>query len=117
VDGKFGPDGTLYLLSHRGAPRGAIVRLARPYTGKPEVVVPEGDGVIDAFAATASHLYVAELLGGPSRLRSFRLAGGKASRPEVITTPLPVASILGLRPTGRGDLLYMTQSYTSTPGW
>jgi prolyl oligopeptidase len=118
VDGKFGTDGALYLLSHRGAPRGAILRLVRPYaTSKPEVVVPEGDGVIDAFAATAGRLYVAELLGGPSRLRVFRLAGGKASRPEVVATPLPVASILGLRPIGRDDLLYMTQSYTSTPGW
>lgn len=118
VDGRFGADGALYLISQRGAPRGAILRLARPYaTSKPELVVPEGDGVIDGLAATASRLYVAELLGGPSRLRSFRLARGKASSPEVIATPLPVASIASLRAIGADDVLYVTQSYTSTPGW
>jgi prolyl oligopeptidase len=118
VDGKFGPDGTLYLISRRGAPRGQIVRLARPYaTSRPEVIVPEGDGVIVDFAATASRLYVVELLGGPSRLRSFRLARGKATAPEVVATPYPVAAIDSPHAIGADDLLYRTQSYTTTPGW
>jgi len=117
IDSAFGPDGTLYFLSHQGAPRGAVLRLARPYTGAPQVVVPEGDGVIDTLAVTASRLYVIELLGGPSRLRSFRIAGGKLSAPELIAAPFPVPSILRIEPIGRDDVLYLAQSYTTTPGW
>ncbi len=116
--GKFGPDGALYLISRRGAPRGAVLRLARPYTAnRAEQIVAEGDGVIDNFAVTASQLYLVEMLGGPSRLRSFRLTGGKASAPELVATPFPVASIGSPRPIGNDDLLYRTQSYTTTPGW
>jgi prolyl oligopeptidase len=118
IDGRFGADGALYLISRRGAPRGAVVRLARPYaTSRPEVIVPEGDGVISEVAATASRLYVVEVLGGPSRLRSFRLARGKASSPEIVAMPYPVASIDSPRPIGTDDVLYRTQSYTATPTW
>ncbi|HEU4729309.1 MAG TPA: prolyl oligopeptidase family serine peptidase [Kofleriaceae bacterium] len=118
IFGKFGPDGTLYMVSRRGAPRGAVLRIARPYApARADVIVPEGDGVIDDLAATASRLYLVELLGGPSRLRSFQLADGKATRPEVVATPFPVASIASPRPIGSDDLLYVTQSYTTTPGW
>jgi prolyl oligopeptidase len=118
VDGKFAPDGTLFLISHRGAPRGQILRLPRPYaTSKAEVMIAESDGVIDEIAPTASQLYVVELLGGPSRLRRYWLARGKASAPEVVETPFPIASIYAPRPIGSDDLLYLTQSYTTTPGW
>jgi len=117
VQAKFGPDGVLYLVSHQDAPRGAIWRLAKPYgKTKPALVVAQGDGAITDFAVTATHLYLVELLGGPSRLRSFRLAGGKASSPEVVATPVPVSSIAAPRPIGTDDLLYETQSYTTTPG-
>lgn len=115
IHGEFAPDGTLYVISHQGAPKGAVLRLRRPYTGTPERVVAEGDGVIEEIAPTASRLYLAELVGGPSRLRSVRLAG--AAAPEPIATPLPVASIGGLEPYGRDDLLYETESYVATPGW
>ncbi|HEY0993231.1 MAG TPA: prolyl oligopeptidase family serine peptidase, partial [Kofleriaceae bacterium] len=118
VSGTFGPDGTLYLISRRGAPRGAVLRLPRPYaSSRPELIVPEGDGVIDEVAATASRLYVVELIGGPSRLRSFRLARGKASAPELVATPFPIATIEAANPSGADDLLYRTESYTNTPGW
>src|ERR1051325_2719875 len=102
IHGEFGPDGTLYLISHQGAPKGAVLRLRRPYTGTPELIVPEGDGVVEEIAATASRLYLTALVGGPSRLRSVRLAGKAA--PEVVATPLPIASIEGLQAYGRGDL-------------
>jgi len=118
VAARFAPDGTLYLISHRGAPRGAVWRLARPYAShRPELVVPEGDGVIDHLAATASRVYVIELLGGPSRLRSFRVADGKLTSPETVAAPVAVASILALEPIGADDVLYLTESYTTTPGW
>jgi len=117
IGGLFGPDGTLYFLSRRGAPRGQIVRLRRPYApGAPELVVAQGEGVIDDLAVTRSRLYVTELLGGPSRLRSVRLAGGKPAAPELIATPFPVPSIASLVALG-DDVLYAAESYTATPGW
>src|SRR5262249_3347447 len=75
VNGNFGTDNDLYFLSRKGTPKGAILHLKRPFaTNKPEVLVPEGDGVVEGFVATKSHLYTAELVGGPSRVRVFRLA-------------------------------------------
>jgi prolyl oligopeptidase len=123
INGLFGPDGTLYFLSRKGAPRGQVVRLRRPYApAKAEVVVPESDGVIDDIEVTASRLYVSELLGGPQRLRSFALAGGKpgAGAAEVIAAPFAIASVYSPVAIGGGggdDILYGAESYTSTPGW
>jgi prolyl oligopeptidase len=115
---RFGPGGALYFLSRKGAPRGQIVRLTRPYRpDRAEVVVGEGDGVIDDLAVTASQLYLRELLGGPSRLRSIPIAGGKPSPPEVIAAPYKVASVGPLEPIGNDDVLYAAESYTATPGW
>jgi prolyl oligopeptidase len=115
--GRFGPDGALYVISHGAAPRGRVLRIARPYTAPPVAIVPEGDAVISDLAATASRLYVVELLGGPSQMRSFRLAGGAASAPELVATPVAVSSIADPRPIGTDDVLYLTQSYTTSPGW
>ena len=118
IRARFGKDGALYLLSRKGAPKGAIQRLKKPFaTSKPAIVVPEGDGVIEHYAATKTHLYVAELLGGPSRLRSFRLAGGKAEAPEVLETAFKVSSIQGIAPIGDDDILYRTVSYTNSGSW
>ncbi|HEX2691766.1 MAG TPA: prolyl oligopeptidase family serine peptidase, partial [Kofleriaceae bacterium] len=118
VKGIFGADGALYLISHQDAPKGAIWRLAVPYaTSKPALILAEGERVINDIAATRSYLYLIEQLGGLSRLRSFHLTGGKVSSPEVATTPYPVSSIFALRPIGADDVLYVTRSYTATPGW
>jgi prolyl oligopeptidase len=117
VEGAFAPDGTLYFISHRGAPRGAIVRLTRPYAAsRPALVVPQSDGVIVEIAATASRLYSVELFGGPSRMRSFRITGATLGSPEVIQGASPVSSMFAPRPIGE-DLLYLTTSYTAAPGW
>jgi prolyl oligopeptidase len=117
IAGSFGPDGTLYFISRRNAARGAILRLPRPYTSRPDLIVPEGDGVVDEVVATTSHLYVIEIVGGPARLRAFRLARGRATSPATIATPLSIASIDSAHAIGTDDLLYRTESYTATPGW
>lgn len=115
--GRFAPDGALYFLSRKGAPRGQIVRLRRPYTGQPELVVPAGDGVISEIVVTASRLYVSELLGGPSRMRSFRLVAGKPQPPDVVAVPFAIATVGAPRAIGGDDVLYVAESYTATPGW
>ncbi|HEX3480730.1 MAG TPA: prolyl oligopeptidase family serine peptidase [Kofleriaceae bacterium] len=118
---RFGPDGALYFVSRQGAPRGQVVRLRRPYRpdrpDRIELVVREGDGVIDELAVTASRLYLRELLGGPSRLRSVRITGGKPSPPDDIAAPFKVAAVGPLEPIGGDDVLYAAESYTATPGW
>lgn len=118
LEGKFAPDGTLYFLSRQGTPRGQIVRLRRPYrVERSEVVVAENDGVIDDLEVTSSRLYLTELVGGPSRLRSVRLAAGKPSPPEVIAVPFPIATVRGLSAIGADNVLYNVESYTATPAW
>jgi prolyl oligopeptidase len=118
IAGSFGHDGDLYLLSRKGAPKGAILRWKKPFaTAKPEPLVPEGDGVISAFAATKSRLFVSEIVGGPSRLRAFKLANGKADQPETIEVPYKVPAVKGVERIGPDDILYLAQSYTNAPGW
>jgi prolyl oligopeptidase len=118
VDARFGSDGALYLLSRKGAPKGALHRLAKPFaTSKPVLLVPEGDGVIEHYAVTKSHVYVAEQLGGPSRLRTFSLKAGKAETPEVIELAFKIAAVGGLEKIGADDVLYRAESYTNAPGW
>jgi prolyl oligopeptidase len=117
VAGHFGANGDLLLLSRKGAPRGKLLRLRRPFaTAKPEPLLPEGDGVIESFVATRSRLFVVELLGGPSRLRTMRL-GHKAESAEVIEPPFPVPALADLRRIGKEDILVRAESYTSAPGW
>ena len=87
---SFGSDGTaLYLRSVQGAPRGKILRL--PTDGsmalaEAPVLVPEGDAVMEHLVATASHLYLSEMVGGPSRVRRFDLMGG-----STCCLPIPAA--------------------------
>ena len=88
VGAAFGPDGSLYLLSHHQAPRGKVLRLAAGQTrlASATVVVPEGDGVIQGLVPTATRLYLNEILGGPSRLRWVGLdgaPGGLVAVPEM----------------------------------
>jgi len=71
-------DSLIYLRSVKDAPRGKILLLPLqdPATLKnAAVILPESDGVIESFAVTANHLYVSQLVGGPSRLLRYDVAG------------------------------------------
>ncbi|HEV2729246.1 MAG TPA: hypothetical protein VGV15_04370, partial [Terriglobales bacterium] len=65
----FGKDQALYLLSKNNAPRGKVLRLplATPALAKAETLVPESDTAIQAFAPSATLLFVIDSIGGPSR--------------------------------------------------
>ncbi len=117
----FGCDGaTLFLRSVKDAPRGKILRL--PLDGSvalsaAEVVVPESDAVIEGITPTASFLFVSDLVGGPSRIRRFDLAG--KNRREI---PLPAASGVGqfLAMEDRHDddrILFRETSYVAPAAW
>jgi prolyl oligopeptidase len=70
----FGPDGRIYAVSRKGAPRGRVVVFAPPFDRPaPSDVVLEGDAVIEDVLVTKSALYVVEVADGPSRMRRFPL--------------------------------------------
>jgi prolyl oligopeptidase len=118
VRATFGRDGALYLVSRKNAPRGRVLRL--PLSGSPrlaaaEIVVPEGEAVIEGVAPTRGRLYVVDVLGGVSQVRAFDLAG----RPQG-PLPLPkvasVGQMLRLAPDG-DEVLFRVQTFTDPPGW
>jgi prolyl oligopeptidase len=75
---SFGADGKVYAIARKGAPRGKVVAFAPPFDKPAEEIIPQGDSVIEALAATKTALYTVELLGGPSRVRRFPLGVTKA---------------------------------------
>jgi len=117
---EFSADGVaLYLRSVKDAPRGKILRL--PLDGAElkdaTLVVPESDAVIQSLAPTASFLFAAELIGGPSRVRRFDLAGNDARE-----IPLPANSGAGalvpLEDNATGDrMLFLRASWTEPSAW
>lgn len=78
---RFAPDGRVYAIAKKGAPRGKVVAFVPPYD-KPAVdVLPEGDAVIEDLVVTKNAIYLVELAGGPSRMR----------RAPLTLTPEPLA--------------------------
>ena len=125
VAGSIGPRDILYLLSHRGAPRGKL--LALDLRGKPgtrdlaharllvaqDVGSMQGGGEFggEAVVATDDALYVRELVGGPSRVAIFGLDGAPRG-----TIPLPpIAAVDELASVGGGRVLYTVATYLAPP--
>lgn len=145
VHASFGPDGKIWGVSRKGAPRGKVVVFSPPYDKPAETFLPEGDGVIEDLAVTRSALYLVELVGGPSRVRRVPLgvkpeplardtsSGGKKKKPEAKAPPttiaagtrgiavaeLPVPPVSSVTATERigDDLLVRIESYVEPPAW
>ena len=116
VNAAFGLDHAVYLMSRAEAPKGKILRLpldAAPALAKASVIVPESDGAIQGFLPTATRLYVDDLLGGPSRIRIFDLAGKALGELPI----LPASSAGGLTRLEGDDLLFQNVSYVRPPAW
>jgi prolyl oligopeptidase len=121
---KPGPDAALYLLSRKGAPRGQVLRLPLAHLDLAEakVIVPQSSGTaadesarasIEDFTPTRGHLYVADVVGGPSRIRVFDLQGHPLPGP-----PLPpVSAVRQLVPTHGGDVLFNVATYLEPSAW
>jgi prolyl oligopeptidase len=112
VRARFGRDDALYLLS-RKTPLGSISRLPLSDLAHPTVIVPEGKAAIDFYAMTRSRLYVADLDGGPSRVRAFDLTGKALGG-------LPIPPVSAVDDLARGDgeeLLVQLESYVQPPTW
>jgi len=124
VSVKFGADPVLYLLSRKGAPRGQILALPLGQLDltQAKVVVPQTSGSgseegsrasIEDFVPAPGHLYVIDIMGGPSRVRVFDNRGMALPAP-----PLPpVSAVGGVVSIGGGDVLFYTSTYLEPPAW
>ncbi len=115
AEGKFGPDGTLYLLSRRSAPRGKILRLApdAPSLASASELVGQSEAAVLDFWPTRDALAVLEIVGGPHRLRRYDLRG----RPHGDVAILPVSSVNAVVPLADGRILFRNQSDVAAPAW
>ncbi|MGH7681789.1 MAG: prolyl oligopeptidase family serine peptidase [Candidatus Eiseniibacteriota bacterium] len=115
VEGTFGMDGAVYLLSRADAPLRKILRmsLATPTLDASTVVVPETDNAIEGYTPTMTRIYVTEMVGGPTQVHVYDLEGrslGIASMPEIASVGTPVR-------TSGDDVLVRSQSYTHPPAY
>ena len=118
-------EAALYLRSIHDAPRGKILRVlfsgpgGPAADGKEQLVVPESpDSIIEGVAVGRSRLYVNELIGGPSRLRSVGLDGKNS---QEIPLP-PVSGVVGILTlddpgTTNDRLLFRQSSYVEPSAW
>jgi prolyl oligopeptidase len=116
VRSRFGVDGKLYLLSRKDAPHGRILSLplATPTLGKATVVVKhDSEFTIEAFEPTKTRLYVTDVVGGPSDLRVFDLAGN----PQGTIPLVPVSAVSELVRTDGDAVLFDNESFLDPPAW
>jgi prolyl oligopeptidase len=108
---KFGPDNSLYLLSHLNAPRGQLLRLdpGQFDLAAASVIVPESDVVVDDFVATQNRLFVCDVVGGPSQIRMLDREGIF----QTLVPTLSVSSVDGMICLGGDQVLYRNQSFTT----
>jgi prolyl oligopeptidase len=121
---KPGPDAALYLLSRKDAPRGQILRLPLAHLdlAQAKVIVPQTSGPatdessrasIEDFVLAPGHLYVSDVIGGPSRIRAFDLQGHSLPAP-----PLPpVSAVYQMVPTRGGDVIFSISTYLEPSAW
>jgi prolyl oligopeptidase len=117
-------DEALYLLSHKDAPRGKVLRLALndPQLRKAQVIVPQSAGSeaddtarasISDLEPTVSRLYVLDVIGGPSRVRIFDHEGTQKS---VLPTPA-ISAVREVVHTGGDDVLFRVSTYLEPSAW
>jgi|UniRef100_UPI003784BED8 prolyl oligopeptidase len=110
----FSHDGaTLYLRSVKDSPRGKLLRMTTDgVLSEAKVIVPESDAVIEGFLLTAKHLFIADMIGGPSRIRQLDLDGSHES-----IVPMPVASGIGGLLVMNERLLFRQTSFVAPAAW
>ena len=112
---KFGPDGSLYLLSHLNVPKGKILRasMEKPLVADAQTLVPESKNVIAGFEPAANFLYIEDQTGGPSEIRVFDSAG----KLQGLVPVLPVSAIYQMTRSNGDELLFQNASFLEPPAW
>jgi prolyl oligopeptidase len=112
---QFGPEGSLFLYSHKDSPRGRILRIPvkKPSLTEAVVVVPESEVAISDFLPTESRVYVVDVLGGPSRVRAFDMQGQALEPPDVP----PISAVRSPIAVGGDKVLFNLTSYVEPSAW
>ncbi len=111
----FGRDNDLYLISEKDAPRGQLLRLplADPRLDQAQVILPQGERVLQGVLPTPKGLYVVDSLGAGDRLRVLDQSGD-----DKAVIPLPSDSTVDqLLSLESGVVLYRVESYRDPPAW
>ncbi|HEX7615465.1 MAG TPA: prolyl oligopeptidase family serine peptidase [Thermoanaerobaculia bacterium] len=89
IDARFGPDGSIWAISKKGAPRRRVLRIpaGNSTLAAARMVLDQRNGVIEAIAPTRTRLVTVEALGGKSRVRSYDFEGNLVEE-----LPTPAAS-------------------------
>ena len=123
VEAQVGANDALYLLSRKGAPRGQLLKLTSPTEplAQAKLVVEQnsasatGDdarAAIEGFEVSGNNLYVADVIGGPSRVRVFDEQGH-----SIDTIKPPVATIDDIVPLDDGNALLYVATFLKPPAW
>ncbi len=114
-DVRFGPNGSLFLLSHLDAPMGKILKtpLSSPDASSASPLIPESKASIVSFLPAKNYLYVHDSIGGPSQIRVFDPAGRLLATVPI----LPVSSVLQMLRGPSGSLLFENTGYLDPPSW
>ncbi len=110
-----GPDGALYFVSAKDAPRRRLLRApaGAASVARAEVVLPEGDAVLEDVLPVKSRVYLLEDVGGLSRLRSAPIEKkGKLGAATPVAAP-PMSAIKELLPLAGEDVAFSSVSYTA----
>ncbi len=124
VSVKVASDEALNLLSHKNAPRGQILRvpLPHPVLAEAKIIVSQSSGAgtdendrasIESFEPAPGHLYVTDIIGGPSRMRVFDPQGRPLAAPSLpaISDVDDVVSI------GGGNVVFHASTYLQDAAW
>jgi prolyl oligopeptidase len=124
VSVKFGADDGLYLLSRKDYPRGQIWRLppGQLNFAQAKLVVRQSSGSgsdesnhasIEYFVPAPGHLYVVDIMGGPSRVRVFDEQSNSLPAPQ-----LPkISAVDQIISIGGGNALFFMATYLEPPAW
>jgi prolyl oligopeptidase len=112
---RFGNQEYLTLLTRAKAPRGRLIimPLETPSLADAERAVEPSEAVIEDVTRTKEHMFVLDLVGGPSQVRLFDFRG----TPEGLVPILPVSTVDQIVAVGGDDVLIRNESFLQPPAW